>query len=63
MTRGSTLLPADEWVKRTDDARWLSQGSVVLSPDEVKAQRRGVLYFGGNVAFEKPSTKTAKVGA
>ena len=63
MTRGSTLLPADEWVKRHDDARWLSEGTVALSPGDVKAQKRSVIYFGGNVAFAKPSTKTEKVGA
>ena len=63
MTRGSTLLPADDWVKRHHDARWLSEGSVALTPDYVKAQQRTVIYFGGNVAFSKPNTKLAKSGA
>jgi L-ascorbate metabolism protein UlaG (beta-lactamase superfamily) len=63
MTRGSTLLPADEWVKRHDDARWLSEGTVALSLGDVKAHKRTVIYFGGNVAFAKPNTKTETVGA
>jgi L-ascorbate metabolism protein UlaG (beta-lactamase superfamily) len=63
MTRGSTLLPADEWVKSRPDPRWLDQGSVKLAPDDVKAQQGKVIYFGGHVAFAKPSTKTDKVGA
>lgn len=63
MTRGSTLLAADAWVKAKEDARWLSEGAVMLAPDYVKAQRRKVMYFGGNVAFAKPSTKGEKVGA
>ena len=63
MTRGSTLLPADAWVKSRPDPRWLDQGSVKLAPDYVKAQHGKVIYFGGHVAFAKPSTKTDKVGA
>jgi L-ascorbate metabolism protein UlaG (beta-lactamase superfamily) len=63
MTRGSTLLPADEWVKRYDDARWLSEGSVSLSPEYVQAQKRTVIYFGGHVGFAKPGTKAGKAGA
>ena len=63
MTRGSTLLAADAWVKSKADARWLGEGAVALTPDYVKAQQGKVLYFGENVAFAKPSTKAGKVGA
>jgi hypothetical protein len=63
MARGSTLLPADEWVKSRPDPRWLDNGSVRLTPGYVKAQQGKVIYFGGNVAFAKPSTKADKVGA
>jgi L-ascorbate metabolism protein UlaG (beta-lactamase superfamily) len=63
MTRGSTLLPPDEWVKSRPDQRWLDEGSVKLPTDYVKAQHGKVICFGGNVAFAKPSTKADKVGA
>jgi len=63
MTRGSTLLPAHEWVKLRPDPRWLDAGSVRLDPDYVRSQQGKVIYFGGNVDFTKPSTKADKVGA
>jgi len=62
-TRGSTLLPADEWVKTRPDAQWLAEGSVALLPRDVKARSGCVLYFGEHVAFAKPNTKEGKVGA
>lgn len=63
MTRGSTLIAADAWVKSRSDARWLDAGAVKLAPDDVKAQQGKVIYFGENVAFAKPGTRTDKVGA
>jgi L-ascorbate metabolism protein UlaG (beta-lactamase superfamily) len=63
MARGSTLLPADEWVKSRPDPRWLSEGTIALAPEYVKDQKAKVIYFGGNVAFAKPSTKAGKIGA
>lgn len=63
MTRGSTLLPADEWVRERPDARWLSEGTVALETDYVKGCAGQVIYFGGNVAFAKPDPKANKVGA
>lgn len=62
-TRGSTLLSADEWVRSNADPRWLSEGAVTLATEYVKAQKGKVVYFGGNVAFAKPSTKADKTGA
>jgi L-ascorbate metabolism protein UlaG (beta-lactamase superfamily) len=62
-TRGSTLLPADEWVKTRPDAQRLGEGSVALLPRDVKARSGSVLYFGEHVAFAKPNTKEGKVGA
>lgn len=62
-TRGSTLLPADAWVKTRANARWHDSGSVALSPEAVKAAPPGVIYFGEHVAFDKPSTKGNNVGA
>ncbi|WP_428484753.1 MBL fold metallo-hydrolase [Rhodopila sp.] len=62
-TRGSTLLPPDEWVNGRAGSRWLESGSVELTPDYVKAQRGMALCFGRNVAFAKPSTKGGTTGA
>jgi len=62
-TRGSTLLPADEWVKTRPNARWLGEGSLALLPQDVKAQSGSVVYFGEHVAFAKPNTREDKVGA
>jgi len=63
MTRGSTLLAADAWVKSKTHARWLGEGAVTLTPQYVKAQMGTVIYFGEHVAFAKPSVKADKVGA
>lgn len=62
-TRGSTLLPADTWVKSRPNARWAQSGSVELTAKSVRASPAGVLYFGEHVAFDKPSTKGNAVGA
>ncbi len=63
LTRGSTLLPADAWMKTRSDARWLDAGTVQLRADEVKAKRGVAMYFGGHVAFQKPNPKERPVGA
>lgn len=63
LTRGSTLLPADAWMKTRSDARWLDAGTVQLHADEVKAKRGAAMYFGGHVAFQKPNPKERPVGA
>ena len=62
-TRGSTLLPADAWVKAHASARWANSGSIELIAKDVKSNPTGVLYFGEHVAFRKPSTKDNEVGA
>ena len=62
-TRGSTLLPADAWVKTRANARWAQSGSVELVAEDVRSSPSGVLYFGEHVAFQKPSTKGNEVGA
>lgn len=54
IARGSTLLPADPWVKLREDAIWTDSGAVRLDPAFVKTQQGRVLYFGEHVAFEKP---------
>jgi L-ascorbate metabolism protein UlaG (beta-lactamase superfamily) len=62
-TRGSTLLPADAWVKSRPNARWADSGAVELVADDVKTGPPGVLYFAEHVAFQKPSTNENKTGA
>lgn len=52
-TRGSTLLPPDDWVNRHSDAIWHDTGSVRLAPSFVRAQKGRILCFGENVAFDK----------
>jgi L-ascorbate metabolism protein UlaG (beta-lactamase superfamily) len=62
-TRGSTLLPPNDWVNSRPDPRWVSEGRVRLSASDVKAHRGKAMCFGENVAFEKPTTKGGKAGA
>ena len=52
-TRGSTLLPPDEWVRRRPGSRWTEGGSVRLTRAEVLAATGEVLCFGPHVAFDK----------
>lgn len=52
-TRGSTLLPPDEWVNGRKDSIWADSGSVKLTADFVKQQSGRVFCFGGHVAFDK----------
>jgi len=63
LTRGSTLLPADAWMKTQANARWLESGTVQLHTAEIKALDRAAWYFGGHVAFDKPDPKARPVGA
>jgi L-ascorbate metabolism protein UlaG (beta-lactamase superfamily) len=62
-TRGSTLLPPDEWVNAQPGARWLDSGRVTLTAAEIRGQAPAVWCFGGNVAFEKPVRPGARNGA
>jgi L-ascorbate metabolism protein UlaG (beta-lactamase superfamily) len=63
LTRGSTLLPADAWMKTQANTRWLESGTVRLPAAEIKALDRAAWYFGGHVAFDKPDPKARPVGA
>ncbi|MDB5589893.1 MBL fold metallo-hydrolase [Enterovirga sp.] len=62
-TRGSTLLPPDNWVNGKADPWWAGSGSVRLTPDEVRRWSARPLCFGEHVAFAKPGTKGGKAGA
>lgn len=62
-TRGSTLLPPDEWVNARPGSRWTDSGSIRLTRAEVEAAEGIALCFGEHVAFEKPGAKERKVGA
>jgi L-ascorbate metabolism protein UlaG (beta-lactamase superfamily) len=62
-TRGSTLLPPDEWVNGRPNSRWVGGGSLRLTADEVDRHRGDALCFGEHVAFEKPGAKGRPVGA
>jgi L-ascorbate metabolism protein UlaG (beta-lactamase superfamily) len=61
-TRGSTLLPPDEWVNGRADSIWTQSGAVRLSRESVSRHDGQALCFGECVAFEKPATK-ATTGA
>ncbi|MDX2203478.1 MAG: hypothetical protein NW223_12075 [Hyphomicrobiaceae bacterium] len=45
------------------NARWLSDGTVRLPAEEVKAMPPTAMCFGNNVAFAKPNPKERTVGA
>lgn len=63
LTRGSTLLPPDEWVNGRPGSIWTGAGSVRLDRAFL-AERRGVaLCFGEHVAFEKPDVRALRTGA
>ena len=53
-TRGSTLLPADDWVATHTDAILLDAGATTLRADQVKSMQGRVMHFGDHVGFEKP---------
>lgn len=59
-TRGSTLLPPDEWVNRRKDAIWADSGSVRLTTEFVKQQKGRVFCFGEHVAFDKAAARGSK---
>ena len=63
VTRGSTLLPPDEWVNGRAGSRWVGAGEVRLTRDEVRAVSGQALCFGDRVAFEKPGNGAGKTGA
>ena len=63
VTRGSTLLPPTEWVDKRDGSRWLKEGSIRLTRDDVRACSGKVLCFGEHVAFAKPNPRLDKKGA
>ncbi len=62
-TRGSTLLPPNQWVDARLGSRWLTSGSVVLTKTEIEPHSGQALCFGEHVAFAKPDPKGAKRGA
>lgn len=63
LTRGSTLLPPDEWVNGRPGSVWTSASSVLLDQDFVAPHRGTALCFGEHVAFDKPDPKLAQSGA
>ena len=63
VTRGSTLLPPDEWVNGRPGSRWVGAGQVSLTRDEVKAVAGQALCFGECVAFEKPGRDPGRMDA
>jgi L-ascorbate metabolism protein UlaG (beta-lactamase superfamily) len=52
-TRGSTLLPPDEWVNGRKDSIWAESDSVRLTTDFVKQQSGRLFCFGEHVVFDK----------
>ena len=58
-TRGSTLLPPDEWVNARPGSIWATSGAVTLTRAAVQAHTGQALCFGEHVAFEKPRLKEA----
>ena len=63
LTRGSNLLPPDDWVNARPNHRWVSGGSVRLDRESLPAEPGLVLCFGGDVAYTKPGTKGGGKGA
>ena len=57
-TRGSTLLPPDEWVNARPGSAWTEAGAITLTADQVRAGTGTALCFGNHVAFEKPLPKS-----
>jgi len=52
-TRGSTLLPPDEWVNGRSNSEWTNAGSILLTKAEVKIKSGQALCFGEHVGFDK----------
>ena len=62
-TRGSTLLPPDDWVNGRAGSIWTENGSFRLDPEFVKQQRNRIVCFGGHVAFDKADIRSKSKGA
>ena len=62
-TRGSTLLPPNQWVDAQPSSRWLTSGSITLTKADVEPYSAQALCFGEHVAFAKPDLKKDKTGA
>lgn len=56
-TRGSTLLPPDQWVNARPGSSWTEAGAITLTPEQVRSANGAVICFGNHVAFEKPLRK------
>ena len=63
LTRGSTLLPPDEWVNGRPGSIWTDGPSISLDRAFVQEHEGRVLCFGPHVAFEKPDPRLANTGA
>lgn len=63
LTRGSTLLPPDEWVNGRPGSIWTDGPAIRI--DRAFAQRHTAtaLCFGTHVAFDKPDPRLANTGA
>ncbi|MDH3740392.1 MAG: MBL fold metallo-hydrolase [Hyphomicrobiales bacterium] len=62
VARSSTLLPAEPWVKRQQQARWIESPSTQYSPATLPDARPTVDYFGDHVAFDKDEWHKTKGG-
>ena len=63
LTRGSTLLPPDEWVNGRPGSIWTDGPSVQIDRSFVQKHTGTALCFGPHVAFEKPDPRLANTGA
>lgn len=62
-TRGSTLLPPNDWVEAQPKHRWVDGSAIRFRPGDVGNLAGHVLCFGENVAFDKTALRRAGIGA
>lgn len=55
---GSTLKPADAWVRGKTDAMRLDHSSISLSKQKIEKMRGQVIYFGNHIAFDLPERRS-----
>ena len=57
--RASTLLPPNDWMETSENARFTDSGEIALTAEQVKSEDNLALCFGEKVAFD-PSEQLAK---
>ena len=62
-TRGSTLLPPNDWVDAQPKRRWVDGAVIRFRPGDVRSLAGHALCFGENVAFNKTALRRAGIGA